>query len=107
VDLVTTGHIARSGDAKLDGEVRDPRELVRKLADSERVRQVFVRHAFRFFLGRNESLADAYTLQQADAAYVASGGSFKALVVSLLTSDSFLYRTPLAESSAVSLRELP
>jgi hypothetical protein len=66
---------------------------VRKLADSDRVRQVFVRHVFRYFMGRNETLSDAATLQAADAAYVKSGGSFKELVVSLLTSDSFLKRS--------------
>ncbi|ADB14997.1 Protein of unknown function DUF1588 [Pirellula staleyi DSM 6068] len=92
VALDTSGTIANSGDARLDGTVRDPRELVLRLADSDRVRQVFVRHAFRYFLGRNETLADARTLQQADRSYVESGGSFKALVVSLLTSDSFLLR---------------
>ncbi len=90
--LDTTGRIADSGDPKLDGDVKDPREMVLRLADSDRVRQVFVRHAFRFFLGRNESLTDARTLQDADRAYVESGGSFKALVTALLTSDSFLYR---------------
>jgi hypothetical protein len=73
--------------------VQDPRDMVRKLADSERCRQVFVRHAFRFYLGRNETLSDAKTLQEADRAYVESGGSFRALLVSLLTSDSFLYRS--------------
>ncbi len=93
VELNNTGRIADSGDPKLDGAVEDPRELIRKLADSERVRQVFVRHAFRFYLGRNESLADAKTLQDADRAYVESGGSLKALLVALLTSDSFLYRS--------------
>lgn len=91
--LVATGTIADSGDPKLDGLVKDPRELVRKIANSDVARQVFVRHAFRYFLGRNETLADARTLQDADRAYVESGGSFKALVVSLLTSDSFLYRS--------------
>lgn len=52
-----------------------------------------MRHAFRFFLGRNETLSDARTLQEADKSYLESGGSFKALVLSLLTSDSFLYRS--------------
>jgi hypothetical protein len=91
--LDTTGRIAGSGEAKLDGDVADPRQMVLKLADSERVRQVFVRHAFRFYLGRNETLSDAKTLQDADRAFVASGGSFRALVVSLLTSDAFLFRS--------------
>jgi hypothetical protein len=91
--LVTTGVIADSGDPKLDGPVKDPREMVVRIANSDRARQVFVRHAFRYYLGRNETLADARTLQDADRAFVESGGSFKALVVSLLTSDSFLYRS--------------
>lgn len=91
--LNTSGLVNAGGEAKLDGPVKDPRELVMRFASSERVRQVFVRHVFRFFLGRNESLSDALTLQEADAAYVKSGGSFKALVISLLTSDSFLYRS--------------
>lgn len=43
-------------------------------------------------MGRNETLDDSPTLIAADKAYVDSGGSMKALVVSLVTSDSFLYR---------------
>lgn len=104
--LVTSGTIAESGDSQLDGPVRDPRQLVLRLAGSERVRQVFVRHVFRYFLGRNESLADAQTLRQADRAYVESGGSFKALVISLLTSDSFLLRSaPTAPAATPPISE--
>ena len=67
--------------------------MLRRLADSARVRQVFIRHVFRFFLGRNETPGDAPTLQEAEKAYCDGGGSFKALLVSLLSSESFLYRT--------------
>jgi mono/diheme cytochrome c family protein len=91
--LDTTGFILHSGDPKLDGPVKDAPEMLRRMADSDRVRQVFIRHAFRYYLGRNETPGDAPTLQEADRAYVESGGSFKALVVSLLSSESFLYRT--------------
>ncbi len=88
----TDGAITQSGEASLDGPVADAFELIERLAQSERVEQVFVRHVFRFYLGRNETLRDAQTLQQAHQAYRASGGSYKALVTSLLSSDSFLYR---------------
>ncbi len=91
--LDTTGFIRHSGDPQLDGPVKDAPEMLRRLAASDRVRQVFIRHVFRFFLGRNETPGDAPSLQEADRVYVASGGSFKALIVSLLSSESFLYRT--------------
>jgi hypothetical protein len=97
----TTGAITESGDPKLDGPVKGPFELIEKLAKSERVEQVFVRHVFRYFLGRNETLADGPTLVAAHKAYRDSGGSLKALLVSLLSSESFLYRTvPVASSKS-------
>ena len=88
----TSGAILVSGEPGLDGPVEDAIGLVHKLAKSDRVRQSFVRHAFRFWMGRNEQLTDSPTLIAADRAYVDGGGSFTELLVSLLTSDSFLYR---------------
>jgi hypothetical protein len=88
----TDGVLSGTGDAKLDGPVKDGLELIDRLARSQRVRQSIIRHAFRFYLGRNEMLSDSRTLIDADKAYVESGGSFKAVIVSLLTSDSFMYR---------------
>jgi len=87
-----SGEIISSGEASLDGKVDDAIELVHKLAASQRVRQSIVRHAFRYWMGRNEMLSDSPVLMAADQAYVNSGGSFNELLVSLLTSDSFLYR---------------
>jgi hypothetical protein len=89
----TTGEIIDSGDPALDGEVADAIEMIKKLSESERAEQVFVRHAFRFWMGRNETLNDAPVLQEAHRAYRDGGGSMKALLTSLLTSDAFLYRT--------------
>ncbi len=88
----TDGNLRGTGDAKLDGPVNDALELIDRLGKSERVRQSIIRHAFRFYMGRNELLSDSQTLIAADKAYLESGGSFKAVIVSLLTSDSFLYR---------------
>lgn len=80
---------------RLDGEFKDALELIHRLAESDKVRQVMIRHVFRYFFGRNETLADSKTLIAADRAYVESGGSFKALLISLLSSDSFIYRKTL------------
>ncbi len=89
---IARGAIINSKESGLDGDVKDAIELVHRLGGSTRVRQSFVRHAFRYWMGRNEKLSDSRTLIAADGAYVDGGGSFKALVISLLTSDSFLYR---------------
>ncbi len=91
-EVDTTGAIIDSGDPKLDGPVKNALEMIDRLAKSERVKQVFVRHAFRFWMGRNETINDAPVLQDAYRAYEGNGGSMKALLASLITSDAFLYR---------------
>ena len=87
-----SGSIAFSGDPKVDGKVKNAVEMMHRLGNSDRARQSFIRHLFRYFMGRNEMLSDSKTLIEAEQAYLNSGGSFKSLVVSLLSSDSFLYR---------------
>ena len=88
----TTGEISGTGEAGIDGPVKDANDMVHRLAKSHRVRQSIIRHAFRYWMGRNEMLSDSRTLVAADMAYLASGGKFSEVLVSLLTSDSFLYR---------------
>lgn len=86
------GYLEGTGDSSLDGEVEDALDLIDRLARSDRVRQSIIRHAFRYFMGRNETLNDSKTLIDADRAYLESGGSFDEVIVTLLTSDSFIYR---------------
>jgi hypothetical protein len=86
------GWLDGSGDKALDGEVIGAVDLVSRLAKSRRVQQSFIRHAFRYWMGRNELLSDSKTLIGAEKAYMDNGGSFKAMLISLLTSDSFIYR---------------
>jgi hypothetical protein len=88
----SSGALKGTGDDSLDGEVKDALDLAERLGKSQRVRQSVIRHAFRYFLGRNEQLSDSKALIDADTAYRDSGGSFDAVIVSLLTSDSFIYR---------------
>ena len=89
------GKLVGTGDTNLDGDIKDAIDLSERLAKSTRVRQSIIRYAFRYFMGRNEVLSDSKTLIDADQAYVQSGGSFDAVIVSLLTSDSFIYRKPV------------
>ena len=86
-----------TGETSLDGEIEDAIELAVRLGKSKRVRQSIIRHAFRYFMGRNEFLSDSKTLIDAEQVYLESGGSFDAVIVSLLTSDSFIYRKAITE----------
>ncbi|MGY8749811.1 MAG: DUF1588 domain-containing protein [Pirellulales bacterium] len=86
------GVLQGTADATLDGDVVDAFDLIDRLAKSDKARQSIIRHAFRYFLGRNETLSDSKTLIDADNAYLSSNGSFDEVIVSLLTSDSFIYR---------------
>jgi hypothetical protein len=61
-----------------------------------------LRYAFRFFMGRNEMLSDSKTLIDMERAYKESGRSFNAVLVSLLSSDSFIYRKPAPPAQTAS-----
>lgn len=93
----SSGHLEGTGDPTLDGDVKNAIDLADRLSKSRRVRQSFIRHAFRYFMGRNEFLSDSKTLIDAEKSYDESGGSFDAVIISLLTSDSFIYRKPIVE----------
>lgn len=95
-----TGGFEFTLDPALTGDVKNGIEFIHKIANSEAVEQVFIRHAFRYWLGRNETLGDAQSLQRAQAAYRAKQGSHNALLASLLSSDSFLYRVPTNQQTA-------
>ena len=90
-----SGYLDGTGDDSLDGELKNAIDLSERLAKSRRVRQSIIRHAFRYFMGRNEFLSDSKSLIDAEQAYVENGGSFDAVIVSLLTSDSFIYSKQL------------
>lgn len=87
-----TGSFETIGVDELQGDYGNAVEMIHAIARTDRARQSILRHLFRFMLGRNETLADSRTLRDADRAYLESGGSLRATLVSLLSSDSFLYR---------------
>ncbi len=79
--------------AELQGvTVQDGVDLAERMSTSPHVRQCFVRHTFRYFMGRDERPEDACTLRAMDESYVQNQGSFVEMLITLLTSDTFLYR---------------
>jgi len=92
VTIDASGGLEHVPDPEVTGDVSNAVEMMHHLAKSEYVEQVFVRHAFRYFMGRNENLGDGPSLQVIHTAYQENDGSFNELIVAMLTSDSFLYR---------------
>jgi hypothetical protein len=92
--VVTTGELIGAGtqDGPFDGALA----LGKRLADSEVTVACFVRQSFRYWLGRDEDPAgaDDCTLAAALGELQKGRGNLRPLLVSLLASDSFLYRTP-------------
>ena len=87
-----TGSFDTLGVPELSGDVGNAIEMIHKVAKTDRARQSIIRHLFRYFMGRNEVLSDSKTLIDAERAYLDNEGSFDAVIISLLTSDSFIYR---------------
>lgn len=75
-----------------DMRVNNAAEMMDLFAESPRVKRCFIRQSFRYFVGRDETLNDACTLQQMEQAYDTSGGSLVSMLVALFQSDSFLLR---------------
>ena len=62
-----------------------------KFADSQYVKRCFIRQNFRYYMGRNETMADACVLSQMEEAYDRQG-SYKEMLTALFTSPAFLER---------------
>lgn len=89
------GQVDATGSFKIDGQThsfKDAREVIKVLADSETVRNCFATQWTRYAHRRNETNGDRASLQAIGAAF--KGGNIKDLLVGVVGSRSFRYRTP-------------
>ncbi len=88
-----TGNIAgiAGGDVTFEG----PRALVEALLASEELKPCFVRHFFRFAMGRLEENYDTCELEQIVSKFEATGGDLTALLMALIESKTFSHRVKL------------
>lgn len=78
----------------LDGELTGVRALSERLAASGQVADCFAREWVRFSLGRELDEADSCSVYQVQRDFAASGGSFDALLTSLVRQDAFVSHGP-------------
>lgn len=76
---------------KYDGAI----ELSAALAASDQVRACVVTQWFRFAMGRTEKPADECALDQLTGSFADGGGTMRDLLLDIVTSDSFRYRSPM------------
>ena len=79
---------------ELNGPVTSAIDLSARFAASPHVKRCFIRQAFRYFAGREETMRDACTMVAVEKAYDDSNGSFAELLIANFNSDSFQYRVP-------------
>ncbi len=77
----------------VDGEFEGVVELATMLADSEDVRQCVTRQWFRYAFGRVEADQDSCSLDVLDQAFESSGHDVRALLLHIIRTDAFRYRT--------------
>lgn len=70
--------------------VNDALELSRAIGDDPHARRCFLRHVFRYFVGRHETAADACVLADMETAF--AGGSLSAALEALYAHDAMLMR---------------
>ncbi|MDC0721224.1 DUF1588 domain-containing protein [Nannocystis bainbridge] len=89
-----TSVLANMPAPELDGPVTSAIDMSVRFAGSKYAKRCFVRQAFRFFAGREETMHDGCTLVAMETAYDDSDGSFAELLIALFNSDSFQTRVP-------------
>ena len=87
-----TADLLAMPDPALQVRVNDAVEMMELFAESNVVKRCFIRQNFRHFMGRDETVADACTLAAMEETYDENEGTMIEMLVTLFTSDTFLYR---------------
>lgn len=76
----------------IEGQFANAPELLAAIGASEEAQSCYATHAFRYALGRMDTPADDCSLEEIQAAFIASGGDVRELMVAITTSDAFMFR---------------
>ena len=77
----------------MSGTFSGTSDLVTQLSMSEQVMQCFALQEMRYALLRAETTADACSAQQIYQAFKSNGYNLPKLIVAVVSSDAFMYRT--------------
>jgi len=92
IEVDTTGEIVGSGDATIDGPLKDAAQLSTRLATSGQVARCVTTKWFTFALGRPAASTDQCALDSVHTKVAESGGNLIEMLVALTTSPAFRQR---------------
>jgi hypothetical protein len=84
----------------ISGSFSGTADLITKLSQSPQVDQCYALEQIRYALGRVESNADACSAQQIYQTFSSNGFNLQQLLVAVVSSNSFMYRTPVNAGGA-------
>jgi hypothetical protein len=99
-ELDLSGALNGVRDTTIEGDFDGPLELGARLAGSSQVQECIVTQWYRYGAGRVEQNEDLCSLAQVIANFKNSGGNFGELLVSLVASDAFRYRSEVPVAAA-------
>src|SRR5262249_49158606 len=95
-----SGNVKAMESGGLDTTFTNVTDLVGKLASATQVRQCFTMEELRYTLGRVESPNDACSAQQVYGAFSSGNFNLQGLLVAIVGSDTFRYRSVQNAASA-------
>ena len=103
------GEIVGTHEPALEGPFTGPIELAERLATSSQAQACYVTQWYRYGMGRIEQEADLCSIRSVLDSFQATGGDLKEVLVSLVLSDSFRFRSeaPVEGDSSGDLPSTP
>lgn len=98
-----TGEVVNAAEASLDGPFEGARELAQKLSTSSHAQACFITQWYRYGMGRVEQRVDLCNVRQIYDAFTASGGNLKSVILGIVASDAFRYRSVEVPNSEAAL----
>ncbi len=95
-----SGELGNTADPNLGGEFNGAVELTAMLAEAREVEDCIADHWFTFAIGHPETEADMCAADEVRETFAASGGTFEDLLIAIVLSDTFRYRTIQVEQES-------
>ena len=96
----SSGQFVSDGNGDITGTFTGTNDMIQQLTNAQQVNQCFALEELRYALLRSETNADACSAQQIYQAFSTGGYNLQKLIVAVVSSNAFMYRTPVNAGGA-------